>query len=58
MELGLKDLELALAAAREKGAALPSGELIRAHLRQAIAEGHGHKDWTALAQLLDARGSG
>jgi 3-hydroxyisobutyrate dehydrogenase-like beta-hydroxyacid dehydrogenase len=58
MELGLKDLELALAAAREKGAALPSGELIRAHLLQAIAEGHGHKDWTALAQLLDARGSG
>lgn len=58
MELGLKDLDLALSAAREKGAPLPSGELIRKHLSQAIALGDGHKDWTALAEFLGSRGSG
>jgi 3-hydroxyisobutyrate dehydrogenase-like beta-hydroxyacid dehydrogenase len=52
MELGLKDLELALAAARERGACLPSTELIRRHLVEAIAGGNGHRDWTALAEYL------
>jgi 3-hydroxyisobutyrate dehydrogenase-like beta-hydroxyacid dehydrogenase len=58
MELGLKDVELALATAREKGVRLPSAEMIRGHLEQAIAQGHGHKDWTALAEQLGATGSG
>lgn len=58
MELGLKDIELALAAAHEKGAALPSAELIRRHLLDAIAKGHGRKDWTALAEYLGSKGSG
>lgn len=59
MELGLKDVELALATAREKGAALPSAELIRTHLLKAIAQGDGHKDWVALAEhIAAARGSG
>ncbi len=58
MELGLKDLELALAAAREKGAPLPTAELIRKHLLEAIARGNGHKDWTALAEYLGSKGSG
>ena len=58
MELGLKDVELALAAAREKGAPLPSAELIRKHLLEAIAKGNGHKDWTALAEYLGSKGSG
>jgi 3-hydroxyisobutyrate dehydrogenase-like beta-hydroxyacid dehydrogenase len=56
MELGLKDVELALATAREKGVPLPSAELIRKHLQDAIADGNGHKDWTALAEHL--KGSG
>jgi 3-hydroxyisobutyrate dehydrogenase-like beta-hydroxyacid dehydrogenase len=55
MELGLKDVELALATAREKGVRLPSAEMIRRHLEQAIAQGHGHKDWSALADQLDPR---
>jgi 3-hydroxyisobutyrate dehydrogenase-like beta-hydroxyacid dehydrogenase len=54
MELGLKDVELALATAREKGVALPTGELIRKHLVEAIAAGNGHKDWAALSEYLDS----
>lgn len=57
MELGLKDVELALATAKEKQTRLPTGELIRKHLLEAIAAGHGHKDWAALAEFLDAKGS-
>jgi 3-hydroxyisobutyrate dehydrogenase-like beta-hydroxyacid dehydrogenase len=57
MELGLKDVELALATAREQGIALPSAELIRGHLIRAIARGHGRKDWAALAEY-GARESG
>lgn len=52
MALGLKDVELALATAREKGVPLPSAELIKRHLMQAIAQGDGHKDWAALAQYI------
>ena len=58
MELGLKDVELALATAKEKQTRLPTGELIRKHLLEAIAAGHGHKDWAALAEFLDAKVSG
>ena len=58
MELGLKDVELALATAREKGLSLPSGELIREHLRAAIERGHRQKDWAGLAELGGATGSG
>jgi|SRR5688500_7849243 len=56
MELGLKDVELALATARDHGVPLPSGLLIRQNLLQAIAAGHGAKDWAALGEYL--RGSG
>lgn len=56
MQLGLKDVELALATAREKGVPLPSAELIRQNLLAAIAAGHGHKDWAALAESLKESG--
>jgi 3-hydroxyisobutyrate dehydrogenase-like beta-hydroxyacid dehydrogenase len=58
MELGLKDVELALATAREKGISLPSGELIREHLLEAIERGHRQKDWAGLAELGGATESG
>jgi len=58
MELGLKDVELALATAREKGLSLPSGELIREHLLKAIERGHGRKDWAGLAEHGGATESG
>jgi len=55
MPLGVKDVELALAAAREVGAPLPSGELIREHLLEAVAAGRAEEDWAALAGHLAAR---
>ena len=58
MELGLKDVELALATALDKGVALPAAELIKKHLENAIASGHGAKDWAALADPGLVRGSG
>ena len=54
MPLGLKDVELALATAREIGMALPSGEMIREHLLQAIQGGRAQQDWVALAGKLAA----
>jgi 3-hydroxyisobutyrate dehydrogenase-like beta-hydroxyacid dehydrogenase len=56
MELGLKDVELALATGQAAGVRLPSAELVRENLLRAIAAGHGAKDWAALAEYL--RGSG
>ena len=52
MDLGLKDVELALATARDKGVRLPSAETIQGHLRAAIAAGRAHQDWVALAEFL------
>ena len=52
MPLGVKDVELALATAREVGMDLPSGQLIRNHLLAAIADGRAEQDWAALAGKL------
>ena len=49
MPLGLKDVELALATAHEAGVPLPTGELIRKNLLEAIAGGRADQDWAALA---------
>ncbi|HZN25173.1 MAG TPA: NAD(P)-dependent oxidoreductase [Burkholderiales bacterium] len=49
MPLGVKDVELALATAREAGMDLPLGEMIRGHLLEAIAAGRAEQDWAALA---------
>jgi 3-hydroxyisobutyrate dehydrogenase-like beta-hydroxyacid dehydrogenase len=54
MPLGVKDVELALATAREAGMKLPSGEMIRKHLLEAIAAGRSEQDWAALAGKLAA----
>jgi len=56
MLLGLKDIELALATARQHGVPLPTAELIRSHLMNAIEAGHGRKDWAALAEYLRKSG--
>ena len=55
MTLGLKDVELALAAARETGVSLDSGELIRKNILEAIKSGRGEQDWCALAGHLAER---
>jgi len=54
MPLGVKDVELALSTAREAGMALPSGEMIRNHLLEAIKGGRAEQDWAALAGKLAA----
>jgi 3-hydroxyisobutyrate dehydrogenase-like beta-hydroxyacid dehydrogenase len=56
MVLGLKDVELALATARQLGVPLPTAELIRDNLVNAIDAGQGHKDWAALAEYLRKSG--
>jgi 3-hydroxyisobutyrate dehydrogenase-like beta-hydroxyacid dehydrogenase len=54
MPLGVKDVELALATAREAGMDLPTGHLIRRHLLEAIAAGRAEDDWAALAGKIAA----
>jgi 3-hydroxyisobutyrate dehydrogenase-like beta-hydroxyacid dehydrogenase len=54
MPLGVKDVELALATAREVGMDLPSGDMIREHFLQAIQAGRAEQDWVALAGKLAA----
>ncbi|MEJ0043845.1 MAG: NAD(P)-dependent oxidoreductase [Rhizomicrobium sp.] len=52
LALGLKDVNLARSAAAELGVALPLGELMGAHLEEAVAAGLGEKDLTAAAGML------
>jgi 3-hydroxyisobutyrate dehydrogenase-like beta-hydroxyacid dehydrogenase len=54
MPLGVKDVDLALATAGEVQVRLPSGEMIRKHLLEAIAAGRGEQDWAALAGHIAA----
>ena len=54
MPLGVKDVELALSTAQDAGMRLPSAEMIREHLLEAIAEGRAEQDWAALAGKLAA----
>jgi len=54
MPLGVKDVELALATAREAGMNLQLGDLIRKNLLAAIAAGRAEQDWAALAGHIAA----
>ena len=51
MPLGLKDVELALAAGGDTRVPLPMAALIREHLLAALARGYADQDWAALAEL-------
>jgi hypothetical protein len=55
--VGLKDAELALAAADPVAVPLPSAELLRARLAAVIEHGDGARDWAVLARE-QARASG
>jgi 3-hydroxyisobutyrate dehydrogenase-like beta-hydroxyacid dehydrogenase len=57
MSLGLKDVTLALDAARAETAPLPVASLVRDHMLSALAQGYDDADWTALADLA-ARNAG
>jgi 3-hydroxyisobutyrate dehydrogenase-like beta-hydroxyacid dehydrogenase len=52
MRLGLKDVNLALAAAGGEGVPMPLGSMIHDHLLSAIAHGDGERDWATLARYL------
>jgi 3-hydroxyisobutyrate dehydrogenase-like beta-hydroxyacid dehydrogenase len=51
LELGLKDVRLALAAGESARAPMPVASLLRDHLLEAIAQGDGRRDWAALAEV-------
>jgi 3-hydroxyisobutyrate dehydrogenase-like beta-hydroxyacid dehydrogenase len=55
LRLGLKDVELALAAAAECAVPLPSAALIREQHLAAIAHGYGDKDWAQLGNWIIER---
>ena len=55
LRLGLKDVRLALDAARAQGATLPAAEVVRDAMEQGIASGLGDKDWSALAEVAQTR---
>jgi 3-hydroxyisobutyrate dehydrogenase-like beta-hydroxyacid dehydrogenase len=52
MKLGLKDIELALNAARQVHVPLPLGSLLRDHFLSGVANGKEEHDWSALALVL------
>jgi 3-hydroxyisobutyrate dehydrogenase-like beta-hydroxyacid dehydrogenase len=49
MNLGLKDLGLAVAASQKAGRTLPLLDAVRARMAEAIEAGMGDKDWSAIA---------
>ncbi|UJR86692.1 NAD(P)-dependent oxidoreductase [Sandaracinus amylolyticus] len=51
LELGLKDVSLALAASTQLRAPLPIASLLRDHILEGIAKGRGQQDWAALATV-------
>jgi 3-hydroxyisobutyrate dehydrogenase-like beta-hydroxyacid dehydrogenase len=53
--LGLKDVDLVLAAANQVSVEMPSAEMIRAHLQNAIDHGQGEMDLAVLAEVAERR---
>jgi 3-hydroxyisobutyrate dehydrogenase-like beta-hydroxyacid dehydrogenase len=52
MRLGLKDVDLALAAAESATVPMPLAGLLRDHYLEGIARGHGDEDWAAIAKVV------
>lgn len=55
LTLGLKDVNLALDAAKARNAVLPSAEIVRENMRAAIDRGLGEKDWSVVAKAARRR---
>lgn len=55
LTLGLKDVNLALEAAEAKHAVLPAALIVHENMVQAIDQGLGDKDWSALAKVTRRR---
>lgn len=49
MQLGLKDLNLAVAATEGSGMLLPLLEAVQARMLEAVEAGMGDRDWSAMA---------
>jgi 3-hydroxyisobutyrate dehydrogenase-like beta-hydroxyacid dehydrogenase len=57
LQLGLKDIRLALAAAEAEAVPMPVASLVRDHFIEGVAQGYADADWSALA-LVAARNAG
>jgi len=57
LTLGVKDVNLALEAAKAKSTLLPTAEIVHANMLEAIAQGLGSKDWSVLARAARRRAS-
>jgi len=55
LTLGLKDVNLALEAAKVKHALLPAAESVRETMLEAVEQGLGSQDWSALAKVTRRR---
>ena len=55
LTLGLKDVNLALDAAKARQAILPSAEIVRENMLQAVADDLGNKDWSVVAKVIHRR---
>lgn len=55
LTLGLKDVNLALDAARVTKTVLPAAEIVRANMLDGIEQGFGAKDWSILAKMTRRR---
>ena len=55
LTLGLKDVNLALEAAKAKHAALPAADIVRENMAAAVDQGLGAKDWSILAKVVRRR---
>lgn len=51
LTLGLKDVNLALDAAGANGVKLPSAEIVKGHMLEAIERGLGTRDWSVLSTV-------
>lgn len=52
LNLGLKDVDLALQAAAETAVPMPLAEVLQSQHRAAIAHGYGNRDWAALGHYV------
>lgn len=55
LPLGMKDVDLARAAAADRGAMLPSADLVRGNMAAAIDAGFADRDWSVLAKIARRR---
>jgi 3-hydroxyisobutyrate dehydrogenase-like beta-hydroxyacid dehydrogenase len=57
LDLGLKDVGLALDAGQDAAVPMPLASLLRDHYLSAVAHGRGNADWSAVAEVI-ARNAG